>query len=79
MGTHPVIRSIGYRIGSWWIHDTGSGELLPVVAVTVEVGVGVGVVGWIEARRPRRNGLHPHVCVVTYTADERRALDLRMV
>jgi hypothetical protein len=80
MGAHPVIRPIGYRVCSWWVYGTRSGELLSVVIVVVmrvRVGVVIGVVGWVKARRPSRNGLDSHVGVVIQPADKGRALHLR--
>ena len=42
----------------------------------VRVRVGIGVVGWVEARCPSRNRLHPHACVVVYPVDKRCTLHL---
>jgi len=46
METHPAVGPIGYRVRSWRVYGTGSGELLSIVtAVTVGVRMGIVIVG----------------------------------
>ena len=78
MGTYPIVRPIRYRVRSWRVRGTGSGELLSIITtMTVRMRVGIVVVGWIEARCPSWRGLYPYVGVVIYPTNKRCALHLR--